>query len=270
MIKYKQTNRKSGILRIAMLAVILHSNTTKAMEQFKIRKDGFNEIRKSMLLKASPILLLTTIAGFAINNLNSQGEQNDINILPFTSLMVLGIFAFGLYRGVNKQKEILDSYELMLDSDGITRKQHNTPTITIANSDLSEIIKNPNGSFTIKGNSPINVMIVPAQIDNYDILEKLLAERSAISIKTSEPFLQKFSGLVTILIIGMMAAVYISKDKIIVGITGTLLLAGFGYSFIEVRRSKNLDNKTKKGIWWLLLVMASIVGIMYSKLVGQQ
>ncbi len=239
------------------------------MEQFKIRQDGFKEIRKAMLIKAIPISLLAAFGGLAISHFNTNGQQSDVNVFPFVIPIVLGALAFGLYRGVNRQKEIFDSYVLTLDHNGITREQHNTPTITIANTDLSEIIKNSNGSFTIKGNSSVNVIGVPSQIDDYEKLEKLLAEIRQISTKSSEPFLQKFRGLLSILTIGLMAAVYISKDKIVVGVSGTLLLAVLGYSFFEVQRSKNIDSKTKKGMWWLILVTASIVGVMYYKLTGQ-
>ena len=77
--------------------------------------------------------------------------------------IVLGALAFGLYRGVNRQKEIFDSYRLTLDNNAITRQQHKTPTITISNTDVIEIVKNSNGSFTLKGNSPVNVIGVPSQ-----------------------------------------------------------------------------------------------------------
>ena len=80
--------------------------------------------------------------------------------------IVLGALAFGLYRGVNRQKEIFDSYRLTLDNNAITREQHKTPTITISNTDVIEIVKNSNGSFTLKGNSPVNVIGVPSQIDD--------------------------------------------------------------------------------------------------------
>ncbi len=145
----------------------------------------------------------------------------------------MGALAFGLYRGINRQKEIFDSYRLTLDNNGITREQHNTPTINIAKADLSEIIKNPNGSFTIKGNSTVNVIGVPSQIDDYENLELSLAEIRQISTKTSEPILQNFRSLLSILVIGLMASVYISKDKIIVGISGTVLLVVLGYSVFE-------------------------------------
>lgn len=240
------------------------------MEQFKIRQDGFKEIRKAMLIKAIPISLLAAFGGLAISHFNTSGQQSDVNVFPFVIPIVFGALAFGLYPVVNRQKEIFDSYQLTLDNNGITREQHNTPTITISNTDVIEIIKNPNGSFTIKGNSSVSVIGVPSQIDDYEKLEKSLAEIRQISTKSSEPFLQKFRGLISILTIGLMAAVYISKDKIIVGVSGTVLLVVLGYSFFEVQRSKNVDSKTKKGMWWLILVVASIVGVMYYKLTGQQ
>jgi hypothetical protein len=239
-------------------------------EQFKIRPDGFKEIRKTMLIKAIPLCLLAASGGLTISHFNASGQQSDVNVYLFVIPLVAGALAFGLYRGVNRQKEIFDSYSLALSNDSITREQHNTPTISISHGEISEIIKNSNGSFTIKGNSTINIIGVPSQIDNYEKLEKLLTDIRQISTKTSEPFLQKFRGLLSILTIGLMAAVYISKDRIIVGISGTVLLIVLGYSFFEVQRSKNIDNKTKRGMWWLIPVTASIIGVMYFKLTGQQ
>jgi hypothetical protein len=240
------------------------------MEQFKIRPDGFKEIRKAILIKTIPILILASFGGLAISYFNTNEQHSNVNIFPFVIPIVLGAITYGLYLGINRQKEIFESYILTVDNNGITRDQNNTPTITISNTDVSEIIKNSNGILTIKGNSAVNVIAVPSQIDDHEKLEKLLSDIRQISTKTSQPFLQKFRVLLSILTIGLMAAVYLSKDKIIVGITGTVLLAVLGYSFFEVQKSKNIDDKTKKGIWWLIPVAASIIAVMYFKLNGQQ
>ena len=53
------------------------------MEQFKIRQDGFKEIRKALLIKAIPISLLAIFGGLAISYINTNGQQNIVNILPF-------------------------------------------------------------------------------------------------------------------------------------------------------------------------------------------
>ncbi|MGH2666384.1 hypothetical protein [Flavobacterium sp.] len=236
------------------------------MEQFKIRQDGFKEIKKALLIKSMPILILAAFGGLAISYFNSNEQQSSINTLPFTIPFILGILAFGLSRGIKRQKEIFESYLLIIDNNDITREQHNTPRITISITNLNEIIKNSNGSFIIKGNSSVNVINIPSQIGDYEKLEKSLAQLKQISTKHSEPFLQKFRGLSSILAIGLMATVYISKNKIIVGICGTILLVVLAYSFFEILKSKNIDSKTKTGMWWILLVIASIISVMYFKI----
>ncbi|POY37812.1 hypothetical protein C3K47_04575 [Solitalea longa] len=236
------------------------------MENFKIREGGFKEIRNALLIKAIPISLLAASAGLAISHFNSNGQPDDVNVLPYVIPMMLAAMAFGLYRGVNRQKVIFDSYKLSVDDLSIVREQHNTPTITIDNNELTEIIKKSDGGFVIKGNSAVNVIAVPAQINEIEKLEKLLAEKKPISTQSNESFLQKYNRILSLFTIGLMVIVYTDKDKIVVGICGTVLLMLLGYSFYETQRSKNIDNKTKKGMWWLILVTASIIGVMYFKL----
>ena len=65
-----------------------------------------------------------------------------------------------------------------------------------------------------------------------------------------------------------MAAVYISKNKLIVGISGSIALLFMGYSFFKIQGSKNIDKKIKTTMWWLLVVCASIIAVMYFKLSG--
>jgi hypothetical protein len=240
------------------------------MEQFKIKQGGFKEIRKTLLIITVPLLLIITFGVLAIFYFTMKDEQRDVNVLllliPFT--LVTG--AFGLYPSMNRQKKIFESYSLTLDNNSITREQHNTPTITISNEEISEIIKNSNGSITIKGNSKVNVIGVPPQIDDYKKLEELLNEIKQISTKTKESFPQKYIMLFSLLGMGLMATFQISNIKIIVGISGLVLLTFLGYSFFAIQRSKNIDNKTKRGRWMILFVAAIIIGGMYYKLSGLQ
>lgn len=236
------------------------------MEQFKIRHDGFKEIRKALLIKAIPNSLLAALFGLAIAYFSNNEQQSDVKTLPFAIPLMFGLLAFGLYRGIKRQEALFHSYSLILDNNSIIREQINTPTITVSTSDITEIIKYSNGSFTIKGNSNFNVIGVPSQIEDYEKLEKLLSEIRPISVKTDTPFLQKFRGLISIFTLGLMATVAISNDKLIVGVSGTVLLAVLGYSVFEIQRSKNIDYKTKRIFWWVILVAASVCSVMYYKL----
>lgn len=239
------------------------------MEQFKIKKEGFKEIKKALLIKLIPFGLLGIVGGIIICYVNMSKQESDMTVLLFIIPILLVSTIFGFNRAIKRQMEILESFVITIDDNTITREQYNTPTIIISNVDVSKIIKKSNGSFTIKGNSNVNVIGIPSQIDDYDKLEKLLSEIKQISTKSREAFLQKISGILSILTIGLMAAIYISKNKIIVGISGTILLVVLGYSFFELQRSKNIDRKTKNALWVLIPVTASIIGIMYLKLTGQ-
>jgi hypothetical protein len=236
------------------------------MQQFTNRPEGFGELKKALLLKTIPTSLLAGGVGIAISNANTNTSPDDssayLGIIP----IMLGALAFGLYRGVIIQKKIFNSYTLTFDNESVTREQYNTPTISIPYREVTGIIKNSNNSFTIKGNSAVNVIGIPSQINDYTKLEVLLAEIRLVSVKTTEPFIQKFSPLLSILTLGLMATVYLAKNKVAVGVSGAALLALLGYSFFEVRRSRNIDGKTKKGMWWLLLVIASILAVTYIKL----
>lgn len=232
--------------------------------QFKIKANSFDEIRKKVLIKAILFALIAVIGAGIITYLNTEDGTSFFNVYFIGFILV--VMAFGLYRGINRQKLMFDSFKLTLDSNGIIREQHNTPIVSIPYSDITEIIKNSNDSFMIKGKSTLDLIIVPSQIEQYTKLEKLLADIKPFSTSTNKSFLQKFSGIIPILMVGLTVVFYVSDDKIMVSICGIILLIGLLYSLFEIQKSKNIDSKTKKGMWFILFVIASIIGVMYFKL----
>ncbi len=238
------------------------------MQYFKIRKDGFKEIRKQMLVKLVPLTLIVLAAGITISVVNSKEKIEEVNVLPVIIPFIVLAVGFGLIRGVNHQKALFESYELTLTDNLITREQMNIPTIAIYFNDIREIVKNKNGSFTVKGKDPTDVIGIPAQVDNYVTLEKVLATISPIVFKPRKPLLEKYILVVVILVLGLMVCVYTVTNKIIVGFSGTVLVAILSWSFYEMRRSKNIDTRTKRSMWWVLVVLFSIIAVVVVKLFG--
>lgn len=202
------------------------------MDQFQTRENGFREIRKALLLKVIPIAIISATVGIIISQFYSNSAQSELNILPFIIPIIASALIIGINRALNLQKELFESYRLILDGEEIIREQQNTPTIIISKNEVTDIIKNSNGSYTIKGQKSEKIE-VPAQIDEYENLEKLLAEIKPIVQLTKEPFLKRFQILFSILTVGLMAAVFILKNKIIVGLSGTILLLMLIYSFLR-------------------------------------
>jgi hypothetical protein len=238
------------------------------MQTFKIRQEGFKEIKKQMLIRTLPVMLIAVTTGVVISSINSKEKAADANILPIIIPLIAASVGFGLYRGVYKQKFLFESYALTITNNLITREQLNTPTISIYFNDIKEITKHKNGSFTVKGKETVDLIGIPAQIDDYSQLETILQQIQPIVVKDRASFLQKYQSLTGLLVVGLMLCVYTVNNKIIVGVSGSVLVALMVWSFIKIRGSKNVDNKTKRNIWWILIVLASVIAVTIFKLTG--
>ncbi|MBZ5857739.1 hypothetical protein [Flavihumibacter profundi] len=238
------------------------------MQVFKIRQDGFKEIRKKMLLRSIPILLIAGTVGITISTMNSKQKENDVNVLPIVIPMAVLALGFGLYRGVNRQRLLFESYTLTITNNLITREQLNTPTISIYFNDVKEIAKHKNGSFIIKGKGTVNLIGIPAQIDDYFKLETALQQIQPIVIKDNVSLLKKYQSFTGLVTVGLMLCVYTVNNNIIVGLTGSALVALMISSFVKIRSNKNVDSKTKRSVWWVLLVLVSVIVVMIFKLTG--
>ncbi|AWH85149.1 hypothetical protein HYN59_08445 [Flavobacterium album] len=236
------------------------------MEQFKIRKDGFKEIRKALIVRGLSVVIVAVFGAVAMSYFDNNYRDQDVNVLPFVIPLLLVAVWFALNKAIKKQKEIFESYILTINDNSIVREAYNTPTITIANGEVREITRDSKGNYIIKGNSSLSPIAIPSQIENSEKFEALLSEIKPMSIKTREPFFQKFRILFLILTFGLMAGVYVPENKIIVGVSGIILLALMGYSSFTIQKNKNIDYTTKRKMWWVLIVVFSIIGMMYMKL----
>ena len=235
------------------------------MHQFKTRQEGFKEIRNKALTRSIPLLVIAGAVGIIISIVNSKDKLNDVNILPIVIPIILIAIIIGAFRGVKRQLGLLSSYKLTITNNLITREQFNTPTISIYFNEVKEILKNKNGSFRINGNDAANIIFIPSQIDDYTTLESILESIKPITIPKAR-LLQKFQGSLVFIILGLMVCVYTVQNKIIVGISGAILVYLMLWSFFKIKGSKNIDARIKNRLWIIFIVLASIIGTVILKL----
>lgn len=233
------------------------------MEQFKIRPNGFNEIKKQVLVRTIPLMVIATAAGIAIS---VNGQQDSVNILPFVIPLAALAIGFGLYRGIERQRELFESYTLSISDNRFIRTQANTPTIEIAFGNVHEIVKNSNGSFAIKGATSTDLIAVPAQVENLDRLEAVLNAVMPIAVLNKPAMSQKLTLPFVLFTLALMVTVYKATNKLVVGVSGCLVTGIMVYSFITIQRSRNVDRKTKRASYWMILVLLSVIGMTLAKL----
>lgn len=247
---------------------IFTDSQNSTMKQFKIRPEAFTEIRKQLLLRVLPVAVIAVAAGITIGSINSKNKETNTSVLPFVIPLVVVAVGSGLFRSIHRQKALLCSFNLTITNNMISREQLNTPTVSIYQSELREIVKNKNAGFTVKGKEATDVIYIPRQVERYAELEAELALLRPVTTKSTEPLLQKYRSLFSLFSIGLLLCVYVATNKMAVGISGTLIAGLLVWSFVETRRSKNIDAKTKRSLWWVLVVLASVLFTVYIKIAG--
>jgi len=226
--------------------------------KYSISEDGYKKIVKSSIPKRLIFYLVIVCFGIGVSYFQTKGE-GDVNVLPFILPFITVIIFLGSRRGMKRAKGILKSYSLTIYEDSILRQQDNTPDIEIAYDEIQEIIHNVNGSLTIKGDSIINSIGVPAQIENFEEVYTILNAIKPIT-KTKNILSHPYANLFALpLVLGPMLIIYMVDNKIIVGICGAIFMAFMGYSYYVIQNSKNIDQKTKSSMRILGFVMACML-----------
>ena len=236
------------------------------VQEFVLDKSRFREVRRIIIVRALPMVVLAMVVGVGISYYNQNAQQDQSSFWYVMVPVFLGLLGFGMYRGIQRQKALYNSFHLTIDEQSIVREQANTPTIRLTGSEIMEIIKAQNGSFAVKAGSANRTIIIPAQIENPAVLEKRLAHFGILSSPPEQSLAINALRLLPVATLVLMILVYVTVNKIVVAASGTILLGIMAYSLVVTQRSAHIDGKTKKGAWLLLLVIASVLAVMYAKL----
>ncbi len=238
------------------------------MQQFKISTEGIDKIISNARLRTILTCLIGLTAGVVIFANNSQDKEGTTASLPFIIPFLLAVAVWAYLRGIKRQKALLATFTIVVNDHTISRQQLNTTPVLIDRNDIKEIIKDKKGNLVIKGAKRENFINVPAQIDHFAELETILHQIKPISERNPYSIIERYPLLAGLIAVALMLSVYLSSNKIVVGITGALLLAIMTWSFINVQRNPHIDDKIKKRFYFVLLVMASILATMIMKLGG--
>ena len=236
-------------------------------EIFKIRENGFDEIRKQLIIRSVLFLLIAMSFGIAIVFFNAKDKEEVFDALPFILPIFLFALCFGIFKGLKRQKTLFQSYNLIFLENNVIREQVNTPTINIPFSDIKSISKDKKGGYTIKGQSAVETIFIPAQIESFENLELLFSRIKPIEDFKQSSFGEKYRIPMILLTMGAMVVVFVSFNKILVGVCCLIVCSLLIRSFIQIIKDQNIDSKTKRIGYYLLLVLVSVVGVTIMKII---
>ncbi len=86
-----------------------------------------------------------------------------------------------------------------------------------------------------------------------------------VKVQSGKSILEKMSLLIAPVLLGFMATIVISTNKYLVLASAVIVVITFGWSLYEVQTNKNVDEKTKRSSWLIIIVILALIAIVYSK-----
>ena len=235
------------------------------MQEFCVRADGFNEVKKRLIVTMTIICTVIFLVIVVAPALMSDDPAR-FDTLPYMAALFFGIFAFSVVTGIKRQRRIFESLKVKIDHEKIIRESLNTPPIIMKKNELRKITKHANGSFSIHGQSKFNPILIPAQIQEPQLLEQALNQLHEIAVRTSKSFLEKLFIPISLSGVLLMGITFVSKNDIVILMCSTLVLVILTASLILTQLSKNIDKRTKRLSWLALLPLAVVLNIVFDKL----
>lgn len=235
------------------------------MTVFKTHPDGFAIIRKQTLRRTIPVILVALVI-FVVINIRTSGTSKELYPLLIAAPLLLFVIGRSVYTGLKRRRRLFDSFTIEIDEDTVTRTQADTPALSLNRLEITSVSKDRQGIITIRGMDKQDLIVVPADMDRQEEMEAALARIIAFSEQQPRPLGEYYGWIATVVAIGLMVAVNIVENKIIVLVSGILLIGLLTWSLLAVYRNKNVSNRYKRSSWVVLLVIASVIISILTKL----
>jgi peptidoglycan/LPS O-acetylase OafA/YrhL len=229
------------------------------MQEYRIGPEGIKALRKLLLKRM--LFLVPVVLAIVIFNLVSYSLDKPTDMIFYLIPIFIFLLVYGalLFRVIKKNERLFKSYVLTIENILIRREQLNTQDVDIYFNEIVEISKSKNGWLTVKGKYAGDVIFIPAQIENFGEVERILTEIKPITSNPVKSTYEKYAVFIFLIGFASMICSMIVTNKIIVGLCAALFSYLMIRYFIYVRKNKNIDNKTKRRFWFILVIAGFIV-----------
>ena len=234
------------------------------MPTYQNSPSGFAILRTQIIKRSVPVLLLSLTGGLAIFYVVNDKQFGLLEWIIFI-VFLAGIMIFAVLKSIARQKEIYNSYRLVIDNEYLSRQQTGVPVRNLAFDKITQITKAENGDLLITGQKKEDCISISAFIEKYEEVVNQLSAIMPIVQRVQKNLLDRYPAIGALAAIGLMCAVYISYNKIVVGVSGIALTAILIWCFYKMQTSKLIDSKVKRTSWFALIVVVSILLIIWHK-----
>ena len=178
--------------------------------------------------------------------------------LVFAVPIIAIALVVGVYRGHRRQLEQARSLEFVVDPEQLTRSMSGVPPFVLQRDDVVKINEHASGELTLHARDSRRSIRIPAEIERRG---ELLQELSAWRPLEPAPRVrsQVWPVAATLLVLAAFGVAFTSNNVVVVGIVGSALAVAMLVCSFLLARNRQLDARTRRVAFLVLLPTAAIV-----------
>jgi hypothetical protein len=210
------------------------------MQEFTISPQGLKLLEKKLIRNS----VITFVAVVSVAAIVIIGHTDETFI--YIGVLLIGVVGFTSFNTLKRQKKMFTTYKLTVADDSITRQMDGTHSITILKADIKDIVKGKSGALGIVGDSKLNAIGVPAEVENISKLQEILTEIRPIRVSSTGELIQKYQWVIILPAVASIFFLMASKNAVL-SITGSLsFVCLMVWGFVIMQKSNNIEKRVKR------------------------
>ena len=234
-------------------------------QEFRLGEAFFQNFRRVTLTRTLPLMLLAGAAGFFMTR---TGSDLPAGFGMATGGAILLMIAYSMRRSYRQQTERLRGFRVLLSAEGLRRNQPGLAEVFLHADQICRVVEYPGRSLTVHGPTPAQLIAIPATIEGFQQIRQILETWCPVEIGTSWSLAGQAPALSGVATLAALVTVYRSENAAIVTALGVALIGVLAWAFLSLRSNPNLDAKTKRSVWFVLLPMFAVAARVWSLWAG--
>ena len=222
------------------------------MKAYTLEPSGFVTVKRQIIVRT---IILGTIAGSI--SLYVVSMRSSLAVLAVTALVGATAGSFGVFQAIRKQRQGWLSWQLLLDEESVTRKQSSLTDMEIQSAEITAVSELSDGTITIHTSRSDRAISIPTSIQDREEIRAHLNGWKEIRRLADRRWMNQV--LIGIFAAVGFATVWMSETIIVVVPTGLVLIAALLWGLVTMVSSTQIDSRTKRLSWLVLLPLFSIV-----------
>lgn len=224
------------------------------MGEYRLSEAFARTVRRRTLRVGLPLGCLAVLVGVGVSAAQTGSTAQFVVVLPFCAAVIL----VSAYRGYRRQVRQARSVVIAVSPETVTWRMAGVRERSIARADVLRIDEHDSGELTIVSRDPRQSLRIPAEIEEREELKRELGTFASIQRagKVHATRWPAAAGVVTML---AFAITMVSTTKWVVATVGSALAVGLLACAWLIWRNRNLDARTRRAAWFVLLPVAAVI-----------